>query len=66
VKRQYGCARRGADRRCGLVREGCEAALELARDPAGAWLQAADAMLAQMSWDRTQAAMAALDWRSTP
>ena len=38
----------------------CEAALGLASDPAGSWLEAADAALADLSWDQTHIRMNAL------
>ncbi len=38
----------------------CEQALELARQPNGAWLAEADLMLSATSWDTTQARMAGL------
>ena len=38
----------------------CEAALGLASDPAGPWLEAADAALADLSWDQTHIRMNAL------
>ncbi|HEX8470134.1 MAG TPA: UDP-galactopyranose mutase, partial [Brevundimonas sp.] len=38
----------------------CDAALALARDSAGEWLQAADTALADLSWDQTHIRMSAL------
>jgi glycosyltransferase involved in cell wall biosynthesis len=40
--------------------EGCERALELARNPESGWLAEADLMLSASSWDTTQARMAGL------
>jgi UDP-galactopyranose mutase len=40
--------------------EGCEAALELSRNPESGWLAEADLMLSASSWDTTQARMAGL------
>lgn len=38
----------------------CEAALALTADPQGAWLEAVDRTLAELSWDQTQLRMSAL------
>ncbi len=64
VVRQYGAldAVRIADTSAAFV-AACEIALALPR--AGAWREAADGMLADMSWDRTFAAMAGLVTEAT-
>jgi len=40
--------------------EACERALKLAAEPTGDWLRAADAVLADLSWDQTHLRMSAL------
>jgi len=40
--------------------QACEAALELAKDPQGPWLEAVDKVLSELSWSHTFARMSAL------